>query len=591
MTYQAPVDDMMLALNTAGRLPDLLAAGLMDGLDEDTVRAILEEAGKLGSEVLDPLNRVGDKTGSRLVDGRVVTPPGWDDAYKQFVAGGWSALPCPADYGGQGLPSVVAMTVCEIWNSANMAFGMCPLLTNGAIDSIDIGGSNELKARYLPKMISGEWTGTMNLTEPQAGSDLNAVTTKAVKQSDGTYRITGTKIYISYGDHELSQNIIHLVLARLPDAPPGTRGISLFLVPKFLVNDDGSLGARNDVICAGLEHKLGIVASPTCVMKFGETGGAVGYLVGEENRGLKTMFIMMNAARLAVGIQGVAIAERATQRAVQFAQERRQGRAVSNHKTEMSPIIDHPDIRRTLLTMKALTKAARAICLATAAATDMAHRSGDEATRMAATNRVALLTPIAKAFATDVAVEVASLGIQVHGGMGFIEETGAAQYLRDARILPIYEGTNGIQAIDLVTRKIDLENGTVYQAFTDEIAVVATQVAAVNSVALGKLGERLRQSIDALQTATAWYSSTGAKNPEAALAGATPYLRLFSLVAGGRYLAEAALAALARGDHAAEDISLARFYADHILVGAAGLAECVVWGGDSVVAIGADGLP
>ncbi len=587
MAYDAPVDDMMAALKTAGRLPDLMADGLMDGLDEDTIRSILEEAGKLGSEVLDPLNRAGDKTGSKLVDGRVVTPPGWSEAYAQFAAGGWSALPCPAEYGGQNLPSIVAMAVCEIWNSANMAFGMCPLLTNGAIDSIYIGGSDDLKARYLPKMISGEWTGTMNLTEPQAGSDLNGVTTKAVPQADGTYRITGTKIYISYGDHELSSNIIHLVLARLPDAPPGTRGISLFLVPKVLVNVDGSLGARNDVVCAGLEHKLGIVASPTCVMKFGEQGGAVGYLVGEENRGLKTMFVMMNAARLAVGIQGVAIAERATQRAVQFAQERRQGRALANKSKDMSPIIEHPDIRRTLLTMKALTRAARAICLATAAATDIAHRSDDEATRMAANNQVALLTPLAKAFATDVAVEVASLGIQVHGGMGFIEETGAAQYLRDARILPIYEGTNGIQAIDLVTRKIGLENGAVLRAHLDEIAAVTAAVSAAKSPAFGKLGDRLKQGLEALQMATKWYVTKGAANPESALAGATPYLKLFSLVAGGRYLAEAALGAVERGDTVSDEIVLARFYGDHILVGASGLADSVIWGGDSIVAVGA----
>jgi alkylation response protein AidB-like acyl-CoA dehydrogenase len=576
MTYQAPVNDILSALKAAG----VFKAGIMNGsdaLDEATVRAILEEAGKFGSEVLDPLNQIGDKTGSCLRDGRVVTPPGWSEAYRQFADGGWSALPCPPEYGGQGLPSAVAISACEIWNAANMAFGMCPLLTNGAIDALHIGGSQDLKARYLPRMISGDWTGTMNLTEPQAGSDLNAVATRAVPAEDGTYRITGTKIYISYGDHDLTDNIIHLVLARLPDAPPGTRGISLFLVPKFLVGDDGSPGERNDVVCAGLEHKLGIVASPTCVMKFGENGGAIGFLVGEENRGLATMFVMMNAARLAVGVQGVAIAERATQRALKYAQERRQGRAAG--AKEMSPIIDHPDIRRMLLTMRVLTLAARGICMATAAATDLSHQAGEADTRTRAADRVALLTPVAKAFATDVAVEVASLGIQVHGGMGFIEDTGAAQHLRDARILPIYEGTNGIQAIDLVTRKLPLSGG---DAVTSYLADVNVTLNNLRTAALPQMEfalEQMARALEALATATEWIVRKLQSHPQVALAGATPYLQLFALVAGGDALVRLALNA---GNDAVPASHL-RFFAENRSVMAWGLAATIMAGSVSVL--------
>src|SRR5690606_14552369 len=429
MTYRAPVDDILLALKTAAGLPDLIERGIVENLDEDTARAIVEEAGKFGSEVLDPLNAVGDRVGSGLVDGRVETPPGWKEAYDAFVAGGWSALPCPPEYGGQGLPQIISTVACEIWNSANLSFGLCPLLTQGAVDALNAHGSEELKRIYLPKMISGEWTGTMNLTEPHAGSDLGALTTRAERQPDGTYRITGTKIFITYGDHELTENIVHMVLARLPDAPPGTKGISLFLVPKRLVNPDGSLGERNDIVCASLEHKLGINASPTCVLKYGENGGAVGYLVGEENRGLATMFIMMNQARLAVGVQGVALAERATQKAAAYAAERRQGRRMRDGQG-MVPIIEHPDIRRTLMTMRSMTQAARAICLATAREIDIAHRAKSEEERRQAAARAALLTPVAKAFSTDVACEVASMGVQRHGGRGVSEETGAAQYYR-----------------------------------------------------------------------------------------------------------------------------------------------------------------
>ena len=489
---------------------------MLEGVDEDTIRAVIDEAGKFGAEVLDPLNVPGDRAGSKLVDGKVVTPPGWKEAYKQFADGGWGALAAPEEWGGQNLPQVVATAAGEIWNSANLAFGLCPLLTFGAIDAIEAQGSDELKKTYLPKMVTGEWTGTMNLTEPHAGSDLGALKTRAERQADGSYRIFGTKIFITYGDHEMTDNIIHLVLARLPDAPPGTRGISLFLVPKYLVNKDGSLGARNDVVCAGVEHKLGIHASPTSVMKYGEKDGAIGYLVGEENRGLNVMFIMMNAARLAVGTQGVSVAERATQRAMAYAQERKQGRAASSKGADMAPIIEHADIRRSLMTMKALTQAARAICLVTARETDVSRRAKDPAQRAAAAHRVALLTPIAKAFSTDIGCEVASIGVQVHGGMGFIEETGAAQIYRDARILPIYEGTNGIQAIDLVARKLPLEGGKVVAGYIGELQKTVEEVRASNRPEFGRMGERLAEAVAALAEATRWMGASLQRNPDAA---------------------------------------------------------------------------
>lgn len=579
MAYHAPVDDIVFALKTAAGLDELLAANLFDGLDEDTVKAVIEEAGKFGTEVLEPLNRTGDKTGSHLKDGKVATPPGFAQAYRQFTEGGWSALPCPPDYGGQGLPEVVSMAVCEIWNSANLSFGLCPLLTQGAIDALTVGGSDALKAAYLPNMISGKWTGTMNLTEPHAGSDLGILNARAARHGDGSYRITGTKIFITYGEHEMAENIIHLVLARLPDAPAGTRGISLFLVPKYLVNADGSLGARNDVLCAGLEHKLGIMASPTCVMKFGEAGGAIGYLIGEENRGLATMFIMMNAARLAVGVQGVAVAERATQRAFAYARDRRQGRAGSE---ACAPIIAHPDIKRTLLTMRAQTQAARMICLATAREMDLAHRAQDPAVRAAAAHRAALLTPVAKGYSTDIGVEVASLGIQVHGGMGFIEETGAAQHWRDSRILPIYEGTNGIQAIDLVMRKLPLEGGAVVKAHLRWLGDIAREAQASNRPELGRLGQRLVEGVTALGQATQWMGNKLAAHQDEALAGATPYARLFGLATGAAYLAKGALAEL---DAKSPNVQLARFFGENILPAAPGLASSVTDGADAVLAL------
>ena len=592
MTYQAPVDDIMQALKTAAGLDELTAKGTLDGIDEDTIRAVIEEAGKFGAEVLDPLSKIGDRTGSKLVNGKVETPPGWKDAYQQFAVGGWAGLQAPEEWGGQNLPVIIATVAGEIWNSSNMGFGLCPLLTHGAIDAIEAQGSEELKKTYLPKMVAGEWTGTMNLTEPHAGSDLGALKTRAEKQADGTYRIFGTKIFITYGDHEMTPNIIHLVLARLPDAPPGTRGISLFLVPKYLVNKDGSIGARNDVVCAGVEHKLGIHASPTCVMKYGEQDGAIGYLVGEENRGLNVMFIMMNAARLAVGMQGVAVAERATQQAVAYARERRQGRGATSKSAEMVPIIEHADIRRSIMTMKAMTQAARAICLVTAKETDVSRRAKDPAERAAAAHRVALLTPVAKAFSTDIGCEVASIGVQVHGGMGFIEETGAAQHYRDARILPIYEGTNGIQAMDLVARKLPLEGGKVVAGYIAELSRTVEEVRASNRPEFGRMGERLGEAVAALAEASRWMGGALAKNPEGAMAGAVPYLRIFGLAAGGVYLAKGALAA-ARGGavgSAAQAIALARFFAETQATAAAGLKETVIGGADATLALSPESL-
>jgi acyl-CoA dehydrogenase len=471
-----------------------------------------------------------------------------------------------------------------MWNAACLAFGLGPLLTIGGIEALAAHGSADLKERYLGKVVSGEWTATMNLTEPQAGSDLAALRTRAERAGDGTYRITGQKIFITYGEHDLADNILHLVLARLPDSPPGTRGISLFLVPKMLPD-----GTRNDVRCASLEHKLGIHASPTCTMVYGDEGGAVGWLVGEENRGLACMFTMMNNARLAVGVQGVAIAERAYQQALAYASERRQGRARGSAGTQMSRIVEHPDVRRNLLTMKALTAAARAICFLTAEAIDRANRTPDRADRLVAHERASLLTPVAKAFSSDIGIEVASIGVQVHGGMGFIEETGAAQHLRDARILTIYEGTNGIQAIDLVTRKLPLSGGAAVRAQIASMRATATRLVKEATPAFGLTAPRLREAIESLDRATShMLKATAANDPSDALAGATPYLRLFALAQGAASLAEAALAAnamVAAGDtdpaHPAR-VALCRFFAETIATGAAGLEASVMAGADTL---------
>ena len=578
MTYRAPVADIAFTLKHGAGLARTLAQG--GDLTADDVDAVLEEAGRFATDVLAPLNAVGDKFGTPFKDGAVTMPPGWKDAYRDWSGAGWNAVSLPAPWGGQGLPNALNAACIEMWNSASMAFGIGPVLTMGAAEALANYGSEQLKKTYLPKLVSGEWMGTMQLTEPQAGSDVGALRTKAVRSNDGSYRITGQKIFITYGEHDLTDNIIHFVLARLTDAPPGNKGISLFLVPKVLVGADGTLGEHNDVRASGIEHKLGIHASPTCTMVYGDKGGAVGYLVGEENRGLACMFTMMNLARLSVGLQGVGIAERATQQALQYARDRKQGRALGA-TSGSSAIIEHPDVKRMLMTMRALTRAARAICYATAGAIDGSHGQGDGA--KAADGRAALLTPIAKAFSTDIGVEVASLGVQVHGGMGFIEETGAAQYLRDARIAAIYEGTNGIQAIDLAMRKVPLDGGVVVRAYLDELRATVKAVQATNDPSLGTTGARLAEAVDSLDRATAWLLGKIQKEPQSALAGATPYLRLFGNAAGGCMLADEALAALriANGEPASR-VAIARFFAENIAVQASGLERAVTEGADSV---------
>ncbi len=579
MSYRAPVSDIVFTMRHVAGFDRAIADGLYGDLSVDLAQTILEEAGRFANDEIAPLNREGDKQGVSLKDGNVTTAPGWKEAYKAWTEAGWNALPGPADYGGQGLPTLLNSACVEMWNAASMAFGIGPVLTHGAIEALVAHASDGLKSRYLEKLVSGEWTATMNLTEPQAGSDLAALRSRAEPVGDGTYRITGQKIFITYGEHDLTDNIIHLVLARLPDAPPGTRGISLFLVPKFLPD-----GTRNDVLCHSIEHKLGIHASPTCTMIFGDRGGAVGWLVGEENRGLNCMFTMMNNARLAVGLQGVAIAERAYQQALGYANERKQGRAIGAAEG-MSPIAVHPDVQRNLLTMKALTAAARAICYMTAEAIDRAHLEQDAASRKKANERASLLTPVAKAFSTDIGVEVASLGVQIHGGMGFIEETGAAQHYRDARIAPIYEGTNGIQAIDLVTRKLPLSGGETVRAQIAAMREIVTRIMKEGTPAFGATAPRLRDAIESLDKATSYLLQAVSSNAQGeALAGATPYLRLFALAQGGAALAQAALVAQAQitggdGDPAhAGRIALCRFFAENIAVGAKGLEDTVLSG-------------
>lgn len=594
--YSAPVEEIAFTLNHVAGLSAALEEGRFGDLSGDLVAAILEEAGRFASSEIAPLGEKGDREGAKLEDGEVTTPKGWPNLYRRWREGGWNGLTAPEAYGGQNLPHMLNVAALEMWNSASMAFALAPTLTMGAIEALSAHGSDELKAVFLEKMVSGEWTGTMNLTEPHAGSDLGVLKTRAEPRDDGTYRIFGQKIFITWGEHDAADNIIHLVLARLPDAPAGTRGISLFLVPKFLVNEDGSLGERNDVLCHSIEHKLGIHGSPTCTMifgdgRFGEEWGAVGYLVGEENKGLACMFTMMNNARLAVGIQGVAIAEAATQKAIAFAKERTQGKAPGwsgdskngGQNSGMSPIIEHPDVAQMLLTMKALTQGARAICYACAYATDMSHHhEGDEAKHWA--ERAALLTPIAKSFSTDIGVDVASLCIQVHGGMGFIEETGAARYLRDARIAPIYEGTNGIQAIDLVTRKLPLSGGDQVKGFLAELKQVADEVSARNDPDFGKTGDRLRAAIAALEAATAWLLVAQADGRTTdALSGATPYQRLFGLVLTGVYLARGGLVAADNGEGGGR-FSLCRFMAENLLAETSALKDRVMAGSVSLAA-------
>jgi 3-(methylsulfanyl)propanoyl-CoA dehydrogenase len=586
MTYQAPLADMGFALKYGAGLTAALEEGFFGELTMDDVEAVLGEAGRIAGEVLAPLNRIGDREGVTFKDGAVTTAPGWKEAYKTWRHGGWNGLVAETEWGGQGLPHVLNAACVEMWNAAAMAFGVGPLVSMSAIDALTAHGSEPLKRAYLGKLVSGEWIATMQLTEPQAGSDVGALRTRAERAADGTYRITGQKIFITYGEHDLTDNIIHFVLARLPDAPPGTRGISLFVVPKFLLNADGTPGARNDLRAHSVEHKLGIHGSPTCTMIFGDHGGATAFIVGEENAGMACMFTMMNRARLGVGLQGVGIAERATQQALAYARERRQGRTAGMPATESAPIIAHADIKRTLMSMRALTQAARSICYATAMALDRAERGADKAARQAAHARASLLTPVAKAFSSDIGVEVASLGVQVHGGMGFIEETGAAQLWRDARIAPIYEGTNGIQAIDLVTRKLPLAGGTAVEAYIGELRRIVEAVNAINDPALGWTGVRLEDAVESLARTTAWLLAQLERNAQEALAGATPYLRLFGVASGSCLLAQQAVAALRLNIDAAPRIALARFFAENFAVQAGALERTVVEGAGGV--LGAD---
>jgi alkylation response protein AidB-like acyl-CoA dehydrogenase len=583
MTYTPPISDMRFAATKLAGFAEIARLPGGEELNEALLESILEHGGEFAAGVLAPLNRVGDRQGSRLENGVVRNPDGWPEAYRAFVAGGWNAVPFDHDYGGQGLPWLVAMALQELWHSASMAFALCPMLTQAAVEAIGHHGSAALKERFLPKMISGEWTGTMNLTEPQAGSDLAAVRTRAVRDGDH-YRITGQKIFITYGDHELAENIVHLVLARTPDAPAGVKGISLFVVPKYLVNEDGTRGPRNDLRCVSLEEKMGIHASPTAVLSYGDNGGAVGFLVGEENKGLPYMFTTMNNARLSVGLEGIGVAERALQKAAGFARERVQGREAVNGGVRPVTIIHHPDVRRMLLTMRALTEAARALAYFAAGKLDVSKRHPDPAERARAQGIVDLLVPVVKGWGTEVGSEAAALGVQVHGGMGYIEETGAAQYMRDAKIAEIYEGTNGIQANDLIGRKLTRDGGEAAQAFIATMRGVDRELAVCGGE-LETLRTALRDGIAALKAATDWILLKQRDNPPDAAAGAMSYLRLWGTVAGGWLMGRAAIAAML--DLAGKDgdpdflrakILTARFYGEQILPRAFSLAATATAG-------------
>jgi acyl-CoA dehydrogenase len=582
MPYRSPVADILFSLRAVADLPGMIEHGLAGDLDWDAVSSIVAEAGRFAQEEIAPLNRAGDLAGAVYENGVVTAAPGFADVYRRWAEAGWNGVSAPAEFGGMGLAHIVNVACTEVWNGASMAFALCPLLTEGAVHALQAFGSRELLDVYLSPMISGRWTGTMNLTEPQAGSDLNAVRTRAERAGDGSYRLFGQKIFITYGEHDMAENIVHLVLARLPGAPAGTRGLSLFLAPKFLVNADRSIGERNDLRCAGIEHKLGIHGSPTCVMAYGDNEGARAWLIGEENRGLNAMFVMMNAARLAVGTQGVAIADRAYQQALTYARERRQGRAAKGGQA-MSPIIEHPDVQRMLMTMKANVHAARGICHLTGVSLDLASHAHSEADRTAAANRAALLTPIAKAFSTDIGDETTSIGVQVHGGMGYVEETGAAQHLRDSRIAAIYEGANGIHAIDLVQRKLPLAGGETVRREIEGIREVASSVAGRGGAGFGATAERLAEATDALEESTRLMVDWLARDQHAALAGASQYLRLFGLALGGACLAKAGLAAEALAESGDKNelgrVGLARFFAEKLATAAPGLARSIASGG------------
>jgi 3-(methylthio)propanoyl-CoA dehydrogenase len=593
--YRPPLRDIFFALDHIVDLPGLAALDAFDSADPDTVKGVLEENARFIADVIAPLNRPGDLEGSvhDPATNTVTTPAGFKEAYAQYVEAGWGGVPFPGEYGGGGFPWLVGITMQELISAANMAFSMAPLLTQGAIDLLMHHGSEEQKEVYLKKMVTGDWTGTMNLTEPQAGSDVGAVRTKAVPQDDGSYLITGTKIFITFGEHDMADNIVHLVLARTPDAPPGTKGISCFIVPKYLVNDDGSLGERNDAYCVSIEHKMGIKASPTCVMSYGEGAGAVGYLIGEENRGMRYMFTMMNNARLSVGLEGLSIAERAWQDALEYAQERRQGRAPGAPAGEMSPIIEHPDVRRMLLTMKSLVEAMRNIIYLCAEGIDLSTYHPDETVREASQELVDLLIPVAKGWSTDMGIEVTSLAVQVYGGMGYIEESGVPQHFRDARITAIYEGTNGIQAMDLVGRKLPMRGGQAIKGFLDTIGAIDADLEKGGDDLAG-VRAHLAEALTTVTETTDWLMENGLADPRNALAGATPYLRMFSLLTAGWLMARQALAAKAALDEGgpASDpaylqakVATATFFCEQILPAVAGLRAPVTAGFEGLYSV------
>ena len=594
MSYTAPIKDMLFVMKELAGLEDIATLPGFEDANLDTAQAVLEESAKLCGEVLAPLNVEGDRNPSSWKDGVVTATPGFKEAFRQFGVGGWQGVQHPVDYEGQGLPKLIATACIEMLNASNLSFALCPLLTDGAIEALLTAGSEAQKQTYVPKLISGEWTGTMNLTEPQAGSDLALVRTRAEPQGDGSFKLFGTKIFITWGEHDMAKNIAHLVLARTPDAPEGVKGISLFIVPKFLVNEDGSLGERNDVHCVSIEHKLGIKASPTAVLQFGDHGGAIGHLIGEENRGLEYMFIMMNAARFAVGMQGVGVSDRAYQKAVAYAKDRVQSRPVDGSAKQPVAIIQHPDVRRMLATMRGLTEASRALAYVAAAHCDIAHRHADEATRAEHQAIYEYLVPIVKGWSTELSIDVTSLGVQVHGGMGFIEETGAAQYYRDARILPIYEGTTAIQANDLIGRKTVRDGGKVAKSLLAGVAETVEALGAQQGPAFESMKKYLAQGHRSLSTVVDFVVTNTKSDPNAVFAGSVPYLKLAGIVLGGWQMARALLVAAGKRD---EDpsfygakIATAQFYAEHVLTLASALEASIVSakGGESVLALSED---
>jgi alkylation response protein AidB-like acyl-CoA dehydrogenase len=594
MTYRAPIKDMLFNMQELAGLPALTAMPAFADFGIDTAQAVLEECAKLTEDVIAPLNWEGDKNPSYWKDGQVFTTPGFKQAFRQFADGGWQGLQHPVEFGGQGLPKTIGAACGEMLNSANMSFALCPLLTDGAIEALLTAGNPAQRSTFLPKLIDGSWTGTMNLTEPQAGSDLAMVRTRAEPQADGNYKIFGTKIYITYGEHDMAENIIHLVLARVAGAPEGVKGISLFIVPKFIVQADGTLGERNDAHCVSIEHKLGIKASPTAVLQFGDHGGAVGQLIGQENRGLEYMFIMMNAARFGVGVQGVAVAERSYQKAVSFARDRVQSRPVDNSVAGSASILHHPDVRRMLMTMRSLIEGCRAMSSVAAAAFDAAHHHPDAETAKQNQAFYEFLVPLIKGYSTEMSLEVTDLGVQVHGGMGFIEETGAAQYYRDAKILTIYEGTTAIQANDLVGRKTSRDGGQLARAIAAQIEATEVLLAQRQTTEARATLKRLTAARLAYLDVVDFIATHARSNPNAAFAGSVPYLMLAGNLVAGWQMARALLVAedqVAAGvdvPFMTAKIATARFYAEHILARAGGLRDAIVEGADSVTALALD---